>query len=611
MLRYALYTRKSDERREVTEKSTHEQLTECRHLAQGRGQIVREFQESKSAKVPGVRPLFDELVRLIEKGEVNAVLCWKVDRLARNMKEGGALSQLLIDGKIKEIRTPHACHKPGDNILPLVLETATSTQYSLDLKINVERGLTGHFERGGWNACAPQGYRNDRDIVNPKVGIIVADEPRFTLLRKGWDMMLTGAYGPSEVARTLNDVYGYRTRKTVHRGGTALSRSYAYKMFANPFYAGYTWYMGKLRPGAHPAMVTEAEFGQVQEFLKKSLVSHAHTHEFAYTGLMRCGYCGSQITAELHMVKAAGGTTKPYRFYRCADSKGTCTKQGLSERLVEAAIERELAGLTIAPELCAIAEENLLRALEHQSEAAGVVYAQQNAALEELEQQQSRLLLMWLRGLLTDQDRYQATEAKLAKEKRDLLLKSGACRDELGRMRANAQASFRYLGYARDNFLVGDPKRRREIAKALAVEYVFYGREKRLEIALKPLLVEVVRYADRVGDALAQPAPTCPETAPKQPRTAAEKLRDLERILPAVSDKMGSEWAVFEPQLIGSGSSEMGGKRVPVLSGRSNETRIEPSPILLDLLRSDCFAVPDLAGAAFAVASAQPLDAPC
>ena len=79
------------------------------------------------------------------------------------------LSQLLIDGQdASEIRTPHACHKPGDNILPLVLETATSTQYSLDLKINVERGLTGHFERGGWNACAPQGYRNDRDLINPE-----------------------------------------------------------------------------------------------------------------------------------------------------------------------------------------------------------------------------------------------------------------------------------------------------------------------------------------------------------------------------------------------------------------------------------------------------------
>ncbi len=605
MLRYALYTRKSDERREVTEKSTSEQLAACRVLAPARGLVVREFAESKSAKVPGVRPLFDEMVRMVEKGEVNAILCWKVDRLARNMKEGGALAQLLIDGKIKEICTPHACYKPGDNILPLVLETATSTQYSLDLKVNVVRGLSGHFERGGWNACAPQGYRNDRDLINPKVGIVVPDEPRFTLLRKGWDMMLTGGYSPAEVARTLSDVYGYRTRTTVKRGGTKLSRSYSYKIFANPFYAGYTWYMGNIQPGTHKAMVTEAEFGRVQELLRESMVPRAQTHEFAYAGLMRCGYCGSMVTAELHMVKATGGTKKPYRFYRCADSKGCCTKQGLSEVRVEEALERTLSGITIEPELCQIAEENLLRSLEHQSEAAGAVYAQQNAALEDLEQQHSRLLSMWLRGLLTDEDRYRETEAKLAKEKQDLLMKTGACRDELGRMRANAEASIRYLRYARDRFLVGDVRRRREIAKALALEYVFFGREKRVEIALKPLLVEVVRYADGVGDALSQPLrahSSCSQSSPNGPgaQPSAESPQEAECISTGEGAKTALIWEAFEPRKIGSVSSKIGVKTVPVLSGRRHKTsfepnsQVEPRPELLDALRDGVF--PDIFG---------------
>jgi len=579
ILRYALYTRKSDERREVTEKSTGEQSAQCRPLAQERGLIVREFEESKSAKIPGVRPLFRELLRLIERGKINAILCWKVDRLARNMEEGGMLAQLLIDGKLREIRTPHSCHRPGDNILPLVLETATSTQYSLDLKITVERGLNGHFERGGWNACAPQGYRNERDRLNPKVGVIAVDEPRFTLIHKGWDMLLTDAYSPAQVVQTLSDVYGYRTRPTLNRGGTKLSRSQAYKLFANPFYAGYTWYKGQIRQGTHPAMVTEAEFAQVQAHLGKNLaikglgdkglVQHAQTREFAYTGLMRCGYCSSQITAEHHLIKAAGGTRKPYCFYRCADSKGACTKQGLAERWVEEAIEQELSKLTLDPELCLIAEENLLRALEGQSAAAGAVYTQQNVALEDLEQQQSRLLSMWLRGMLTDEARYQAMEAKLLQEKQSLLLKAGACRDELERMRANTQASFSYLRYARDHFLVGDARRKREIAHALAVEYVFYGREKRLEIALKPLLTEVVQYAEEVAIARENAAFSIISTK-----------KDAKKAL---------KQPVFEPQVFGSGSSKLSEKSVPVLFGRNNETEVEPSIILLDLLRAGLF----------------------
>jgi len=592
MLRYALYTRKSDERREVTEKSTSEQLAECRALAPGLGTIAREFVESKSAKVPDVRPLFREMIRQIKAGEADAILCWKVDRLARNMKEGGEIAQLLIDGKIKEIRTPHACYRPGDNILPLVLETATSTQYSLDLKINVVRGLSGHFERGGWNARAPQGYRNNRDLVNPKVGTVVADEPRFTLLRKGWDMMLTGAYGPGQVAKMLSEVYGYRTRTTVSRGGTPLSRSYAYKIFTNPFYAGYTWYMGQLRPGVHPAMVTEAEFGRVQEILGMSTVTHAHVREFAYTGLMRCGHCGAQITAELHQVKAAGGTTKPHRFYRCADSKGVCTKRGLSEAKVEAAIERALASVTIEPELCAIAQENLLRSLEGRSEEASVIYAQQNAALADVEGQQSRLLSMWLRGLLTDEGQYKAMEAKLAREKRNLLLKTGACRDELERMRANAEAGFRYAEYARQRFLVGDAKRKREIAKVLAAEYTFFGPERRIEIAVKPLLCEVVRYAQSVEQGLRAEEP--PDDRPAG--------NNLMKNAPAEKKpaKSGSELRTFEPQKVGPGSFELGQKVGGVLCGRTAETVLgiccvqAPSLALLEALRGEFF--PEILG---------------
>ncbi|MBA2677879.1 MAG: hypothetical protein H0U76_05730 [Ktedonobacteraceae bacterium] len=177
--------------------------------------------------------------------------------------------------------------------------------------------------------------------------------------------------------------------------------------------------------------------------------------------------------------------------------------------------------------------------------------------------------------MLTDEARYQAMEAKLLQEKQSLLLKAGACRDGLERMRANTQASFSYLRYARDHFLVGDAKRKREIAHALAVEYVFYGREKRLEIALKPLLTEVVQYAEEV--AIAQ-------------ENAASA---------SISTKKGAKKALkqpaFEPQGISSGSSKLGKKNLPVLSGRRHETLFEPNlPSyprleLLEALRGDAF----------------------
>ena len=152
VLRYGFYARKSHDDPKRTEKSINEQVHECARLEEGDLLNVKvRFEESKSAKKPGKRPLYSELIRQVEAGEIDAILCWHVNRLVRNMEEGGKLVQLLIDGQIKEIRTPHAVYREGDNIMPIVIEAASATQYSLDLKRDVTRSSEGHFRSGGHN----------------------------------------------------------------------------------------------------------------------------------------------------------------------------------------------------------------------------------------------------------------------------------------------------------------------------------------------------------------------------------------------------------------------------------------------------------------------------
>jgi hypothetical protein len=112
--------------------------------------------------------------------------------------------------------------------------------------------MRGHFEQGGLKLYkARQGYRNLRDPDNPRRGIVVPDEPRYTLIRKGFDLLLTGAYNVWQVAQILNDTWGYRTRQTDKQGGTPLRRTHAYQMFRDPFYAGFVRYKGEIRPGSH------------------------------------------------------------------------------------------------------------------------------------------------------------------------------------------------------------------------------------------------------------------------------------------------------------------------------------------------------------------------
>ena len=95
MTSYFLYARKSTDVEDKQVRSIEDQLAVLRALAKEQGlHIVSEFIEKQSAKRPG-RPVFADMLRRIEKGEAQGILCWKLDRLARNMADGGRIIDLL------------------------------------------------------------------------------------------------------------------------------------------------------------------------------------------------------------------------------------------------------------------------------------------------------------------------------------------------------------------------------------------------------------------------------------------------------------------------------------------------------------------------------------
>ena len=67
------------------------QLDELREVAaKEKILIVREFVESMTAKEPG-KPIFNEMLRLVERGEADTLLAWHPDRLARSSVDGGRI----------------------------------------------------------------------------------------------------------------------------------------------------------------------------------------------------------------------------------------------------------------------------------------------------------------------------------------------------------------------------------------------------------------------------------------------------------------------------------------------------------------------------------------
>lgn len=103
--KFFIYCRKSTEDEDRQILSIDAQISELNAIAARDGlTIVNSFAECRSAKEPG-RPVFNNMIRLVERGQADAILAWKLDRLARNFDDGGKIIGLLQRGVIREIRT--------------------------------------------------------------------------------------------------------------------------------------------------------------------------------------------------------------------------------------------------------------------------------------------------------------------------------------------------------------------------------------------------------------------------------------------------------------------------------------------------------------------------
>ncbi len=88
MHKYFLYIRKSTDEDHRQVLSLEAQETELREFAEKeRLTIIDTFRESQTAKEPG-RPIFNNMLERIGKGEADGILAWHPDQLARNSVDG-------------------------------------------------------------------------------------------------------------------------------------------------------------------------------------------------------------------------------------------------------------------------------------------------------------------------------------------------------------------------------------------------------------------------------------------------------------------------------------------------------------------------------------------
>ena len=210
-IKYFIYARKSSESEDRQMASIESQIDELKKIAkENELEIVEVFSESKSAKAPG-RTEFRKMIERIHEGEVQGIICWKLNRLARNPVDGGKISWLLQQSVIEHIQTYGRSYYSTDNVLMMSVEFGMANQFVKDLSVDTKRGMWAKAERGWCPGPAPVGY-----IHNPikKQGEkeILSDEKRFDIVSKCWAMMLTGAHTVPQVWEVAVNQWGLTGR---------------------------------------------------------------------------------------------------------------------------------------------------------------------------------------------------------------------------------------------------------------------------------------------------------------------------------------------------------------------------------------------------------------
>jgi len=153
---------------------------------------------------------------------------------------------------------------------------------------------------------------------------------------------------------------GFKTKT-----GKPLVLANIYLILRNSFYYGEfeypvgsnNWYTGK-----HTPIITKELFDRVQLTLNEKFIPKTESKEFAFTKLIKCGYCGSGISADEKFKKLKNGGVNRHVYYFCTRARNIDCKNpainetnlinelvelmdkiDLDELGVKATIEKELA----------------------------------------------------------------------------------------------------------------------------------------------------------------------------------------------------------------------------------------------------------------------------
>lgn len=328
-----IYTRVSSDRQEKEGFSIPAQIEFLNEYAKKKlYNVTKTFSESETAKQSG-RKAFNEMLAYIKEKNINTILVEKTDRLYRNLKDYVTLEDYDLEIHLVKEGTILTKNSNSNEKLMHGIKVLMAKNYIDNLSEEVKKGLAQKARQGHYPHRAPVGYKNIKAETGK--GIIAIDTDKAPFVMRLFELYALGT--------SVEQCQKILTEEGLNNKGKPYAKSRFLEMLHNPFYIGNFIYKGVLYPGKHEPIISVELYNKVQGMFTQTKV-RTHEVQFDYAGLIKCGHCGCQLTAELKKGK--------YIYYHCTGKRGgDCKKDYIRQEEIEKVFVQLMERIDIPKEI--------------------------------------------------------------------------------------------------------------------------------------------------------------------------------------------------------------------------------------------------------------------
>lgn len=345
-----IYCRVSTVRQADDELPIQSQRQRCEDKASALGAtVLRVYADEGISGQSDSRPAFQQAILYCETHAPTYFVTWSTSRFARNRLDAQLYKRRLGKAGVTLVYASMEIDRDSDGgwltegIMEL-FDEFTSKQVAADTRRSMIKAAQAGYRCGG---TPPYGYQAVPAPDDPRRRRLVIQPAEAAIAHRLFELRAQG-HGARSIAITLNDEGHFNRRHRWNKTSIlALLRNQAvlgHIVFGRVVRADGQRYHAKpedwIVVPAHPPIIDRSLWDLVQQLLDHDAANTQPDHPrgsphstYLFTGLLRCGRCGSSL-----QIETAKGRARRYSYYNCraAQRGGDCVTRRLPARDLDA-----------------------------------------------------------------------------------------------------------------------------------------------------------------------------------------------------------------------------------------------------------------------------------